>query len=94
MLNPVAADRNDPVRETEFRHSLADRISDDSVASYVAYCRRVERELRLDLDVCDLTDGGIAVIGDLLRRAGLPDKSRKVLRPPELAISYGVTARP
>lgn len=63
------------MREMEFRRALSDRIGERSVDSYVAYCRRVERELGLELDTCDLTDSGMAILGSRLRAAGVPDNS-------------------
>jgi hypothetical protein len=63
------------VREFEFRRLLAGRLGEASVNSYVAYCRRVERELGADLDTRDLTQSGIAVIGSELRAAGVSANS-------------------
>jgi hypothetical protein len=65
------------VRETEFRLYLADRLGERSVDSYVAYCRRVERDLNLNLDISDLSDVGIGDIAERLRTVGTPERSLK-----------------
>lgn len=63
------------MRETDFRDYLADRLGARSIDSYVAYCRRVERDLKLNLDTSDLSDVGLSNIGRRLRAVGVPDKS-------------------
>src|SRR5689334_14750012 len=57
------------VREHQFRSSLAGRLGERSVDSYVAYCSRVERELNSDVDQLDLSEQGIETIA--LKLAGL-----------------------
>lgn len=63
------------MREMEFRRVLSKRLRERSIDSYVAYCRRVERDAGVDLDICDLSEPGIAALGSLLRAAGVQDKS-------------------
>lgn len=63
------------MREAEFRRSLNGRLTSKSVDSYVAYCRRVERELNINLDFSDLTPTGISNIVQRLRLIGVAQNS-------------------
>lgn len=63
------------MREAEFRRSLTGRLKEKSVDSYVAYCRRVESELNINLDACDLGPSGLANIVQRLRRIGVAENS-------------------
>lgn len=63
------------MREQQFRASLSHLIGGRSVDSYVAYCRRVERELQTDLDQADLSDRGCENLASRLAGRGVPKKS-------------------
>jgi len=63
------------MREAEFRRVLSRRLGARSIDSYVAYCRRVENELAVDLDSCGLGPEGIRNLLQGLRAAGAADKS-------------------
>ncbi|CAA2137029.1 hypothetical protein [Methylobacterium bullatum] len=63
------------MHELEFRRSLKERLSARSIDSYVAYCRRVESKLAVDLDDCDLGPDGIR---DLIERLGSAGVGRKM----------------
>jgi hypothetical protein len=63
------------LRELEFGKALSGRLNEASIGSYLAYCRRVERELGIDLDTCDLTKTGCSRLSEQLLRAGFPRKS-------------------
>ncbi len=61
------------MRETAFRAHLEGRIGGPSISSYIAYGRRLERELDLDLETCDLGDVGItAMMRELARKDVAP----------------------
>lgn len=59
------------MREATFRQLLAARLGERSVDSYLAYCRRVERELGIDLDQCDLSPTGLSSIEAQLKAKGV-----------------------
>ncbi|MGU3420791.1 hypothetical protein [Methylobacterium sp. D54C] len=63
------------MREAEFRRFLIGRLGARSIDSYVAYCRRVESELAVDLDRCGLRPEEIRDLTQRLRAAGAADKS-------------------
>lgn len=63
------------MREAEFRRSLTGRLNEKSVDSYVAYCRRVESELNINLDACDLSPLGLPSVVQQLRRMGIAENS-------------------
>lgn len=55
------------MQESHFRRYLAGRLStQNAVNSYITRCNRLERELRLDLDTCDLSAVGLANIRAML----------------------------
>ncbi len=63
------------MREPGFRRFLSDRLGERTVDSYVAYCRRVERELGLSLDGCDLSQASVDTLSQRLRAVGVQEKS-------------------
>lgn len=67
--------KDEAVREEGFRRYLSVRISPGSVNSYVAYCRRVERDLGVDLDAADLSEVGLGNLHRELTRRGTEPRS-------------------
>jgi hypothetical protein len=57
------------MQESLFRRYLASRLSTQkAVNSYVTRCNRLQRELRLNLDTCDLSDVGLSNIRAMLQQ--------------------------
>lgn len=48
------------MREDAFRAYLQPRLTRRSVQNYVSNCRRVQKELLVELDTCDLSEVGVA----------------------------------
>lgn len=65
------------MREDGFRSFLLKRLDPRSVQSYVAYVRRVERELGSDVEACDLSETGISDVRDRLLALGLNEASAR-----------------
>lgn len=63
------------MRADAFRAHLAHRLTSGSATSYVAYARRVEAELGVDLDRCALDDPSVDWLLDRLKAAGVVAKS-------------------
>lgn len=63
------------MRDAEFRGHLRARLGARSVDSYSAYCRRVERELGIDLDTADLSAAGISNLERELRSRAMAERS-------------------
>ena len=60
------------MQEEVYRRFLADTLGAPSIASYVAYCRRVERELGIDLDTIDLGENALGALRLRLRANSVP----------------------
>jgi hypothetical protein len=63
------------MREYQFRGLLGRFLTEDSANSYIAYAKRVERELQSDLDELDLSERGCENVGSRLSARGVPKKS-------------------
>lgn len=63
------------MREHEFRRLLARLLTPESTNSYIAYAKRVERELHSDLDQLDLSELGCDNLASRLSARGVPKKS-------------------
>lgn len=72
------------MQEAAFRKALSQRLGDLSINSYIAYARRVERVIGIDLDDCDLVDDEIEAILRRLQEADVSansvNNSRSALR--------------
>jgi hypothetical protein len=63
------------MREHQFRRLLSRFLTEESANSYVAYAKRVQRELQSDLDQLDLSDSGCEDVARRLSARGVPKKS-------------------
>jgi hypothetical protein len=73
--SPVSNGRDAEVREYQFRRLLSRFLTEESANSYVAYAKRVERELQSDLDQLDLSEHGCGNLASRLLARGVPKKS-------------------
>lgn len=68
------------MREEAFRRFLAPSLAPRSVDSYIAYARRFERDLGMDLDAVALDEDALEVAARRLRQAGCPENSVRNIR--------------
>ena len=63
------------MNEAAYGAYVQDKLGRNTVGSYLCYLRRVERELRCDIDQVDLADLPLETIRLSLKSRGVPAKS-------------------